>query len=34
MREISSVPIIIENNKNTSNVNDKVRVKLDHPIDV
>ena len=33
-KEISSVPIITENNKNILNVNDKVRVKLDHPIDV
>ena len=33
-KEILSVPIITENNKNILNINDKVRVKLDHPIDV
>ena len=33
-KEISTVPIITENNKNILNINDKVRVKLDHPIDV
>ena len=33
-KEISTVPIITENNKNILNINDKVRVKLDHPINV
>ena len=33
-KEILSVPIITENNKNILNINDKVRIKLDHPIDV
>ena len=31
-REISSLPIITENDENILNVDDKVRVKLDYPI--
>ena len=31
-KKISSVPIVTENNKSILNVNDKVKVKLDHLI--